>query len=557
MDDAVGEFCAITGATPQVARHFLNLSDDNPNQAIQLFFDSPELASAANEASQQIPSAPAASTAPPARSTSGGREDEHGVVHLDSDSDDNAMDETDDDMVETTHTPPVPASTTAAPQNSAYEDDEAMARRLQEEMYAGGDMGGDFETDADGVRAPLARTTETLVGPGADWGPADMQSNVLQQMRQRAMPRTRGRPSVFNQYASSSSIWEADAGPAAHREGLAAATGGQSETSTKAARLAELFRPPFELISRLSWDDARDLGKEEEKWILVNIQDSAVFDCQALNRDIWKHEGIKETVKENFIFMQYSKDDPAGQQYIQYYFQQHEDQNAYPHIAIVDPRTGEQLKVWSGPPAPKAMDFLMQLHEFLDRYSLDVTVKNPVARRKAEKPPSMEVEKLTEQQMMDLALQNSLSNGSDSERKHHDPDDLTKSIGDIGKGKGKEEEEQEPEVQDEEMEDAADETNPAFASIPSDQPHTEPTPDPATTTRIQFKHSGGRVVRRFNVSDPVRRIYEWLKSDPIDGKVGIPFELKKSMGGDLIELLDQPIADSGLKNGTVMVEYLE
>ncbi|KFY15349.1 hypothetical protein V492_02064 [Pseudogymnoascus sp. VKM F-4246] len=553
MDDAVGDFCAITGATPQVARHFLNLSDGNPSQAIQLFFDSPELASAANEESQQLPAAPAASSGPPARSTSGGREDEHGVVHLDSDSDDNAMDETDDDVVQTSHTPPAPAAMSGA-QNSAYEDDEAMARRLQEEMYAGGDMGGDV--DADGVRAPLARTTETLVGPGADWGPEDPQSAVLQQMRQRAMARPqRGRPSVFNQYASSSSIWDnADAGPAAHREGLAAATGGQSETSTKAARLAELFRPPFELISRLSWDDARDLGKEEEKWILVNIQDSAVFDCQALNRDIWKHEGIKETVKENFIFMQYSKDDPAGQQYIQYYFQQHEDQNAYPHIAIVDPRTGEQLKVWSGPPAPKSMDFLMQLHEFLDRYSLDVTVKNPVARRKAEKP-AMEVEKLSEQQMLDLALQNSLSNDADTERKHHDPDDLTKSISDISKGKGKEEEE--PEAQDEEMEDAADEVNPAFASIPSDQPHTEPTPDPVTTTRIQFKHSGGRVVRRFNVADPVRRIYEWLKSDPIDGKVDVPFELKKSMGGDLIELLDEPIADSGLKNGTVMVEYLE
>lgn len=186
MDDAVGDFCAITGATPQVARHFLKLSDDNPSQAIQLFFDSPELASAASEATQQLPPAPAASSRPPARSTSGAREDEHGVVHLDSDSDDNAMDETDDDIVETSHTPPAPASTTA-PQNSAYEDDEAMARRLQEEMYAGGDMGGDF--DADGVRAPLARTTETLVGPGADWGPDDMQSNVLNQMRQRAMPR--------------------------------------------------------------------------------------------------------------------------------------------------------------------------------------------------------------------------------------------------------------------------------------------------------------------------------------------------------------------------------
>lgn len=186
MDDAVGDFCAITGATPQVARHFLNLSDGNPSQAIQLFFDSPELASAVNEESQQLPPAPAATSRPPARSTSGGHEDEHGVVHLDSDTDDNIMDETDDDIVETSHTPPVAGSATA-PQNSAYEDDEAMARRLQEEMYAGGDMGGDL--DADGVRAPLARTTETLVGPGADWGPEDMQSNALQQMRQRAMQR--------------------------------------------------------------------------------------------------------------------------------------------------------------------------------------------------------------------------------------------------------------------------------------------------------------------------------------------------------------------------------
>lgn len=340
----------------------------------------------------------------------------------------------------------------------------------------------------------------------------------------------------------------------ARREGLSAAAGGASDTSSKTVRLAELFRPPFDLMSRLSWDDARDHGKEHEKWILVNIQDPAVFDCQALNRDIWKHDGIRETVKENFIFMQFSKDDPAGQQYIQYYFQQHEDQNAYPHIAIVDPRTGEQLKVWSGPPAPKAMDFLMQLHEFLDRYSLDLTVRNPVARRKPEKPASMDVDRLTEEQMMDLALQNSLSNGSSNAPKHQDPDDLTKSVGDLSKGKGKEVEE---ENVDEDMDTSNAESTGVFASIPSDQPHSEPVSDPATTTRIQFKHSSGRIVRRFNVSDPVRRIYEWLKAEPIDGKAGVAFELKKSMGGNLIESIDQSIADSGLKNGTVMVEYLE
>ncbi len=307
-------------------------------------------------------------------------------------------------------------------------------------------------------------------------------------------------------------------------------------------------------MSRISWDDARDLGKDDKKWILVNIQDPSIFDCQALNRDIWKHEGIKETVKENFIFMQYSKDDPAGGKYMQYYFQNKDDQNAYPHIAIVDPRTGEQVKVWSGPPSPKPMDFLMQLHEFLDRYSLDPAHKNPVAKRKAEKPAALDVARLSEEQMMELALQNSLSNGANKPPQHEDPDELTKSTNDDGKGKAP--------AGDEIVngDDTIEDTGPpsVFVNISSDQPHSEPTNDPATTTRIQFKHSGGRIVRRFKVSDPVHRIYEWLKADPIDGKTGVAFELKKAMGdSDLLDGLDQSIGDAGLKNSTIMVEYLD
>lgn len=309
----------------------------------------------------------------------------------------------------------------------------------------------------------------------------------------------------------------------------------------------------------MSWDDARDTGKEEQKWILVNIQDPSIFDCQALNRDIWKQQSIKETVKENFIFMQYSKDDPAGQQYMQYYFQHHDDPNAYPHIAIVDPRTGEQVKVWSGPPSPKAMDFLMQLHEFLDRYSLDLTHKNPVARRKAEKPAALDVGRLSEEQALELALQASLGNGTATPPKREDPDELTKGFNNKGK---------EPATEDlinlddedgtEECHGAEDAVPSAFAAITSNKPHTEPVNDPASTTRIQFKHSGGRIVHRFSLSDPVRRIYEWLKAEPIDGKAGVPFELKKAMGGsDLLDDLDKPIGEAGLKNGTVMMEHIE
>jgi hypothetical protein len=54
-----------------------------------------------------------------------------------------------------------------------------MARRLQEEMYRDG------RDSSDGVRAPIARTTETLVGPEADFDDGDMHASILGQLRAR------------------------------------------------------------------------------------------------------------------------------------------------------------------------------------------------------------------------------------------------------------------------------------------------------------------------------------------------------------------------------------
>ncbi len=311
-------------------------------------------------------------------------------------------------------------------------------------------------------------------------------------------------------------------------------------------------------MHQVPFDVAREKGKEELKWILVNVQDTSIFDCQQLNRDIWKDDGIRELVQENFIFVQYSKEDPRGNGYIQYYFHTKDNQAEYPHIAIVDPRTGEQVKVWSGPPVPSPGDFLMQLVEFLDRYSLDVTKKNPVAKRKPEKAKSIDVDRLTEEEMLDLALQNSLAssgNAGPAGPKRDDPDDLTKSFGDISKGKGKEVAEDTTEASISNGSAIPALTNSAFAAIPSGIPHEEPPMGPGVT-RIQFRHSNGRVVRRFNQSDPVSRIFEWLKAAPLEGKEGIAFDLK-GMGKNLLDYLDETIQDAGLNNGTVMVEFDE
>jgi len=353
-------------------------------------------------------------------------------------------------------------------------------------------------------------------------------------------------------------------------------TGGASEQSNKTNLLARLFQPPVDMIADLSWSDARDQGKEDEKWLLVNVQDPSVFDCSALNRDVWRNAQVKETVKENFIFLQFNKDEPKGAQYVNYYLTHNRDnEDVYPHVAIVDPRTGEQVKIWSGSPIPTAADFVMDLHEFLDRYSLKAFAKNPVATRKPEQK-SKDVDRMTEEEMLEMAMQNSLNNkpaaAGQSSRQTTDPDALTKA--DKGKSPLAAAVAADPDAMDvadmgppppasNGTESSSSSTSAAaiaassspFAQIASDRPHTEPT-DPATSTRIQFRHSGGRQIRRFALSDPVRRIYEWLKAEPLDGKAGVEFELV-FVGKRLMSFLDKSIEEAGLKNGSVMVEFNE
>jgi hypothetical protein len=315
--------------------------------------------------------------------------------------------------------------------------------------------------------------------------------------------------------------------------------------------LADLFRPPYDLMSRLGWDEARDEGKDSKKWLLVNLQDMSDFNCQALNRDIWKDEAVKSLVQENFIFLQYEKSDIAAEQYTTFYFpnESHLNPNNYPHVSIIDPRTGEQVKVFSGIPFPSALEFHAQLAEFLDRYSLSAHSKNPVS--KAKRPErAVDVDRMTEEEMLEMALQNSLdANGGPSKPNIADPDALTKKTGALPEAAPAEPAVAEPEAS------SAQES--AFARIPSDQPHVEPT-EPTGTTRLQVRHPTGRMIRRFRLDDHVSRIYEWLKAEPLPGKEGVVFELKTMpQGTDLIEHLDKTIQEASLSNASVMLEFIE
>lgn len=377
---------------------------------------------------------------------------------------------------------------------------------------------------------------------GGGWGWFEWKANV-----DWGIARARANPFAQSVWDDSARV---DAGPSAP----AAVPSSAAPRSSRATRLAELFRPPYDIMSMLPWDEARDVGKEEKKWLLVNLQNMEDFQCQALNRDHWKDEAIKALIKENFLFLQYDKSDHGAERYIGFYFpnQSHENLNNYPHVSVIDPRTGEQVKVWSGSPFPSALEFYGQLVEFLDRYSLAANSKNPVT--KAKRPErSVNVDRMTEDEMLQLAMQNSLeaANGGAGSLAPDvvDPDELTKSTGDLSKGKGKAAEEEEVVP--------APEPSP-FARIPSDRPHVEPAADPKTTTRIQIRNPPSRIIRRFGLDERVARLYEWLKAEPLPGKEGVEFELKSMpQGTNLLECLDATIAEAGLANGTVMVEFVE
>ncbi|XP_068605123.1 UBX domain-containing protein 7 [Brachionichthys hirsutus] len=110
----------------------------------------------------------------------------------------------------------------------------------------------------------------------------------------------------------------------------------------KLSTLADLFRPPIELMHKGSFETAKDCGQLENKWLMINIQNVQDFSCQCLNRDVWSNDAVKTIIREHFIFWQVYHDSEEGQRYIQFY-----KLNKFPYISILDPRTGQKMVEWN------------------------------------------------------------------------------------------------------------------------------------------------------------------------------------------------------------------
>lgn len=161
LEEAIEHFMGITGAKPEAARHMLEICGCDLENAVTLWYTDEELQrSLSNPAPTSSTNAtaagPSTSGSRPSGARAGPRPIGREVINLDSDDDDVQMTENEsfdgfDDDDDT-----AVAATVA--RTAQEEEDAAMAKRLQEELYSSGAAN-------DEVRAPMARTTETLVSP--------------------------------------------------------------------------------------------------------------------------------------------------------------------------------------------------------------------------------------------------------------------------------------------------------------------------------------------------------------------------------------------------------
>ncbi|XP_019850661.1 PREDICTED: UBX domain-containing protein 7-like [Amphimedon queenslandica] len=146
-----------------------------------------------------------------------------------------------------------------------------------------------------------------------------------------------------------------------------------SSSSRKHQVLAELFKPPIDLMYQGTFHEARKYGQSQQRWLLVNLQDSREFKCQVLNRDIWRNASIRKLLKEHFIFIQIQRITDDGSKFQQLY-----GVDTFPTVLIIDPRTGEKMVNLQD---LTVSSFLNEVQEFLAFNSLKNNHKSPNAKK--------------------------------------------------------------------------------------------------------------------------------------------------------------------------------
>ena len=137
----------------------------------------------------------------------------------------------------------------------------------------------------------------------------------------------------------------------------------QSKLTGQSEEFSEMFKKP-EIVFQGTFEAAKQEAEMNAKWLLVDIQKDDVFHCHQMNRDTWGNDLVKTLVSTFFVLWQADEGTTQGQ-----YFKSRYPVYSYPYVCVIDPRTGENVKQWTGKfiDAPTMID---SLQNFVDSHSL-------------------------------------------------------------------------------------------------------------------------------------------------------------------------------------------
>lgn len=339
-----------------------------------------------------------------------------------------------------------------------------------------------------------------------------------------------------------------------------------SHNNSQQPSLSTMFAQPTHLMHRAGgFLGAKNFAKDARRWLLVNVQSDDDFACHALNRDVWRDELVENLVREGFVLWQTMSASNEGQTYVARY-----KVAGYPHLAIIDPRTGSLLwrkEGWTQVDPLTAEQFVQIASDFCSRHSFD---KLPAAARHAygggvplgaavsEPRPAASangnnkrpIHELTEEEQLQAAIQASMCEDKDA-----GGEDDEEAQGNVGAGEG-------PNAMDNDdsaesnQNDADDEDNESKPSaFERDIVAMDVGDEPASgagVARVQIRlPDGKRMVRKFGGNSPVKIIYAFV-AQRLDGKTA--FELKaKFPPQDLLASADDSISNCGLNGEAINV----
>lgn len=256
----------------------------------------------------------------------------------------------------------------------AFEDDEALARRLQQEAQAG-PAPPPLE---DEVRAPLpVYKTERLYGDEV-YRPAGQ--------RRPANPVPQNVVDAFRDF-------KAEAGGGA----------GPSGTGGGGASLAAMFEPPREMLFQGGFEEAKEHAREQGRWLIVNLQSTSQFASHQMNRDTWRNEMVRALVENNFVLFQAYDVVEEGQKLLNFY-----KVLELPATLIIDPVTGAPM--WQRTGFIDAERLTEELLPFLDHSIHDPGAARLARRSRSRRDLGRQPSKpLTEEEELQRALEMSMA----------------------------------------------------------------------------------------------------------------------------------------------------